>query len=173
MWKVSLIRWSVCPLPEIPSCGAKKRKEKKKRPKLMSLGRSIQLSGLYWEIKSSSLLLFPFAALYDEGWEGGWKDGPRISDVSYCRQRRWQVWHLADETHELPSENSSPQEKNETNRCFVKPEYFDRPLVAGLQELSSSQPSLSRFCVNWEEEHFLGGGCETDGRSAVWSRWTQ
>lgn len=98
MWKVSLIRWSVCPLPEIPSCGAKKRKEKKKRPKLMSLGRSIQLSGLYWEIKSSSLLLFPFAALYDEGWEGGWKEGPRISDVSYCRERRWQVWHLADET---------------------------------------------------------------------------
>lgn len=98
MWKVSLIRWSVCPLPEIPSCGAKKRKEKKKRPKLMSLGRSIQLSGLYWEIKSSSLLLFPFAALYDEGWEGGWKEGPRISDVSYCRGRRWQVWHLADET---------------------------------------------------------------------------
>lgn len=73
-------------------------KREKKRPKLMSLGRSIQLSGLYWEIKSSSLLLFPFAALYDEGWEGGWKEGPRISDVSYCRERRWQLWHLADET---------------------------------------------------------------------------
>lgn len=97
----------------------------------MSLGRSIQLSGLYWEIKSSSLLMFPFAALHDEGWEGGWKEGPSISDVSYCTQRRWQVWHLADETHELPSETSAPHERKETNRGFVKVEYLDRPLVAG------------------------------------------
>lgn len=28
MWKVSLIRWNVCPLPQIPSCGAGKKKKK-------------------------------------------------------------------------------------------------------------------------------------------------
>lgn len=30
MWKVSLIRWNVCPLPQIPSCGAGRRKKKTK-----------------------------------------------------------------------------------------------------------------------------------------------
>lgn len=123
----------------------------------MSLGRSIQLSGLYWEIKSSSLLLFPFAALYDEGWEGGWKEGPRISDVSYCRERRWQVWHLADETMRcLPR---PPRPVKRAKQIALWSQDFDRPLVAGLRDQNASRPAFSRLCVTWEEERFL------------WDRW--
>lgn len=56
MWKISLIRWNVCPLPQIPSCGARE----KKRPKLMSLGRTICLSGLLLRDKKLLFASVPF-----------------------------------------------------------------------------------------------------------------
>lgn len=48
-WTISLNGWNVCPLPQIPSCGARDKKNNnnnEREQKLMSLGRTICLSGL-------------------------------------------------------------------------------------------------------------------------------
>lgn len=111
MWKVSLIRWNVCPLPQIPSCGAKKKK-KKKRPKLMSLGRTICLSGLLLRDKkllfASVPMQCPWLWRMWRWMKGGAKDFWRAP----CMQKWWQAWHLSEETHELPSETSDSYERN-------------------------------------------------------------
>lgn len=94
--KVALIRWNACPLAQIPSCGARR-----KRPKLMSLGRTICLSGLLLRDKT---LLFASLPIHCprlwKKWQRMKRRGQGFSDVSYCTPLWWDAWHLADGTYE-------------------------------------------------------------------------
>ena len=93
--KVSLIRWNVCPLPQIPLCGARK-----KRPKLMSLGRTICLSGLLLRDKKLVFASVPIACPWlwkkRRQMKGGAEDFWRIPLYADAMNRtssgRWNLW---------------------------------------------------------------------------------